>query len=222
PAISPAKVKAKTRSRSSRTPGSSRGRTSPGRMLRGSAAGCPSCRRRRRRDAGTGCRRRRSGSTPAGPARQRPTTSARPSASSVPGPDLRYDSGNNFLRTTPVGQYPARKGLRWLAKLLLAPNRLFTVAEMLGDPEGRLTGDALLGGELETDREGAREIGKRLVEIEATIAETGGGETPEAEKAGQLRRAKHARRGRGNPAPPRKTHPNHTTPMPRDVSPTLP
>src|SRR5262249_30820122 len=54
-------------------------------------------------------------------------------------------------------------------------NRSLTVAELLGDPAGRLAADAQLGTELETDRAGVEHIERRLTDIEDLRASTGGG-----------------------------------------------
>lgn len=76
-----------------------------------------------------------------------------------------------------TGEYPARgnMALGWLAKLLTSPKRTWTVAEIRGDPEGKLAGDALLRGEREIDDSGIKAIRERLVEIGDIRAETGGG-----------------------------------------------
>jgi hypothetical protein len=63
--------------------------------------------------------------------------------------------------------------LGWLAKLLSRPDHPWTVAELCGDPEGRLAADALLGGERVTDRKGLQKIDDRIQEIDATAAGMG-------------------------------------------------
>ena len=87
------------------------------------------------------------------------------------------------------GDYPKKgnKSIEWLAKLLAVPNRLLTVGDLRGDPEGRLAADARLRGESETDLEGAKAIKNRLDEIESITCETGGSEALENEKAKLLR-----------------------------------
>jgi hypothetical protein len=67
-----------------------------------------------------------------------------------------------------------------------------TVADLRGDPEGKLTADALLSGLSETDREGVKGIKKRLGEIEEIISHMGGSETLENEQADLLRRVQEA------------------------------
>ncbi len=95
---------------------------------------------------------------------------------------------------TEKGTYP-KKGnqcIEWLAKMLAAPNHFFSVADLRGDPDGKLAGDGHLMGELETDLEGVKAIEKRLEEIDFLRATTGGTETLEDEKADLLRRLKAA------------------------------
>jgi hypothetical protein len=82
------------------------------------------------------------------------------------------------------------KFLGWLAKLLAKPDRSLTVAELLGDPDGKLAADALLGGEPVTDQEGIRAIRERLEEIDEITKETGGSEKLENEKEALLRQFK--------------------------------
>jgi hypothetical protein len=82
------------------------------------------------------------------------------------------------------------KGIRWLRPILAAPNRLLTVAEVRGDPEGKLTADARLRGEREIDAEAIRSIKRRLHEIEDIERETRGCEALVDEKAYLLRQLK--------------------------------
>jgi hypothetical protein len=83
------------------------------------------------------------------------------------------------------------KFLGWLAKLLAKRAYAWTVAELLGDPEGKLKADASLRGERVTDADGLRKIRNRLEDIDAMIATTGGSEAPEAEKAQLLKQVEH-------------------------------
>jgi hypothetical protein len=86
------------------------------------------------------------------------------------------------------GRFPERgnKCLQWLCKILSRPNQSLTVAEVLGDPQGTLAGDARLRGDRETNTVGMRQIKKRLAEIEDIRAETGGSATLDAEQADLL------------------------------------
>jgi len=114
---------------------------------------------------------------------------------------------------TETGEYP-KKGhgcMEWLAKLLGAPNRSLSVAELRGDPEGRLAADALLVGELETDRDGVKAIKKRLKEIEDITEETGGSEALENEKARLLHQLEDAGDCKQITNRLRKTHHNMAT-----------
>jgi hypothetical protein len=88
------------------------------------------------------------------------------------------------------GDYPAKGNqcLAWLAKLLTAPKRSLTIAELRGDPENKLAADAMLGAERETDWEGIAAIKLRIQEIEDISDATGGSETLQEEKAHLLGR----------------------------------
>jgi hypothetical protein len=88
---------------------------------------------------------------------------------------LRYhDEINNF----PV---KGNQFIRWLAKLLEQRNCPLTVAELYGDPGGKLAADASLGGEDTQDRESLQATYKRMEDIQTIIADTGGSEELEAE-----------------------------------------
>jgi hypothetical protein len=117
-------------------------------------------------------------------------------------------NGNSIQRVAEVwhlryqgeqGDYPVKGNqcIGWLAKLLVAPNRSLTVADLRGDPEGKLAADALLGAERETDNAGIKAIRKRLEEIE-DIAEQAGGwsEHLEKEREDLLDRVKEAEDGK--------------------------
>jgi hypothetical protein len=94
--------------------------------------------------------------------------------------DLRY---LNDQRHFPV------KGnlfIRWLAKLLAHPNQGFTVAQLRGDPEGKLAADAALGGEDAMDAREVREIRERIEEINDSL-NVGSSERLEDEKAQLIR-----------------------------------
>ena len=115
--------------------------------------------------------------------------------------------------STENGQYPKQGNqcIKWLAKLLAAPNRSFTIAELRGDPEGKLAADALLRGDLESDRDGVKAIKNRLEAIEAITEETGGSETLENEKANLLRWLQAADDNKQITNPLRKAHHNIAT-----------
>jgi hypothetical protein len=94
----------------------------------------------------------------------------------------------------PVG---GSKFLGWLAKLLSKPGHAWTVAELLGDPDGKLKSDASLGGEPISDKEGLQAIWERIQEIDAITEETGGSEKLENERGELLRRVEtHSAKGR--------------------------
>jgi CheY-like chemotaxis protein len=106
------------------------------------------------------------------------------------------------------GDYPRRgnQSLAWLYKLLAAPNKLFTVAELQGDPDSKLDADARIGAERRTDDAGIKSIQKRLEEIEEITEQTGGSETLENEKT-QLLDQLHEALGRID-SPLKKAHRN--------------
>jgi len=93
------------------------------------------------------------------------------------------------------GRFPAKgnKSISMIAKLVASPNRQLTVAELRGDPGGRLTCDASLGSELEVDRKGLITIKERLQEIDDITEEVGGSERIENERADLLHRLKSAK-----------------------------
>jgi hypothetical protein len=111
------------------------------------------------------------------------------------------------------GEFPKRgnQGIKWLAQLLLAPNRSLTVAELRGDPEGKLRGDSLLRGESASDWETVRGIKARLDEIDDITAETGGSEALENEKADLLTHLEAADDSKQITNPLRTAHHNIAT-----------
>jgi hypothetical protein len=111
------------------------------------------------------------------------------------------------------GAYPLKgnKCIGWLARLLARPNRVLTVAELRGDPDGKLAADAHLGGDLETDADGIQAIKNRLREIADIRSETGGSETLDNEEAALLRRLQAADAERQILAPARRAHHNIAT-----------
>jgi CheY-like chemotaxis protein len=99
--------------------------------------------------------------------------------------------------------YP-RKGnqsLAWVHKLLAAPSKLFTVAELQGDPDGKLAADAAFGAERQTDAAAVKCIKDRLEEIDEISARTGGSESLEEEKAALLSQFQQALRGKKMDSP---------------------
>jgi hypothetical protein len=92
------------------------------------------------------------------------------------------------------GDYPTRGNqcIAWLVKLLAAPNRQLSVAEVRGDPEGKLAADAMIGNEREGDGASVIAIKKRLDEINDITAGSGGSEKLDEEKAELLERLEAA------------------------------
>jgi hypothetical protein len=88
------------------------------------------------------------------------------------------------------GDYPAKgnKCLPWLAKLLGAPDRQLTVAQVLGDPEVKLAVDAMMGGEREADGAAIAYMKERLADIDDIAKDTDGSEELEEETAELLER----------------------------------
>jgi len=102
------------------------------------------------------------------------------------------------------------QAIAWLAKLLATPNRLFTVADLRGDPEGKLAADAMLGAEPEQVRREIEGIKKQLDDIATITEDTGGSDATENEKANLLNRLKVLRTNRLD-AQLRKDHANIAT-----------
>jgi hypothetical protein len=111
------------------------------------------------------------------------------------------------------GDYPAKdnQALSWLAKLLAAPGRHLTVADLRGDPEGKLKADATARGERLTDTEGLRGIWTRLQGIDALSESTGGSATLEEERADLLRKVKEGEEGKQAQTSAGKAHHNTAT-----------
>jgi hypothetical protein len=111
------------------------------------------------------------------------------------------------------GEYPERgnRAIGWLAKLLACPRRSLAVADLIGDPEGKLAGDAKLGSERTTDDDGILAIKKRVEDIETIIAETGGNELLENELADLLQRLAAALKKEQIRAPVNAPHHNIAT-----------
>jgi hypothetical protein len=86
---------------------------------------------------------------------------------------------------------------------------VFTVAELQGDPENKLAGDALLRGQSESDVQTIMEIKLRLEDIAAIISETGGSDSLCNEQADLL--SKLTNSSRRFYAPLSKAHHNIAT-----------
>jgi hypothetical protein len=116
-----------------------------------------------------------------------------------------------FGKETGNYQKAGNRCIESLAKVLVAPNRLFTVAELMGDSEGKLAGDALLCGECETDRDGLTRIKNRLEEIEEIDNDIGGSEALDEEKAYLLQQVQQADENKQITSPLKKAHHNLAT-----------
>jgi hypothetical protein len=90
------------------------------------------------------------------------------------------------------GDFPVKdhKFLGWLAKLLSKPGYPWTVAELYGDPEGKIKADAALGGERARDWEYLRRIWDRIQEIDITTQTTGGSAELAAERGDLLQQVR--------------------------------
>jgi hypothetical protein len=61
--------------------------------------------------------------------------------------------------------YARAKSLGWLQRILLQPDRMLKVADVIGDPEGLIEGDARLGDEPANEPEALAALHRRLDEI---------------------------------------------------------
>jgi DNA-binding NarL/FixJ family response regulator len=106
--------------------------------------------------------------------------------------------------------YPRQgnQSLTWLHKLLATPNKLFSVAELQGDPRGTLGADAGIGTERVTDDAGFKRIKARLEELDDIAKETGGSPSHEQEKADLLMRVQEALRDKKMGSPLKVAHHN--------------
>jgi hypothetical protein len=91
------------------------------------------------------------------------------------------------------GQYQS-KCIAWLRNILSQPNRTLTAPQVMGDPEGELTGDARLTGQSEGNYEAIQSLKRRLDDIDETIQETGGTESLADEKVRLLRQLDNSTR----------------------------
>jgi hypothetical protein len=109
------------------------------------------------------------------------------------------------------GDYPSQgnKCLGWIAALVAKPNRSFPVAELVGDPEGKLAAGSRFAGEAETAPDGIRAMKARLDDVESYL-ELGGTEELAQEKAELLERIKRAEMGRvlSQGSPVKRAHHN--------------
>jgi hypothetical protein len=97
-----------------------------------------------------------------------------------PGHLIRLVGGIWHIRFgTEAGDYPANgnRAITWLAMLLEKPNRLLSVADLSGDPDGKLAADAALRDMSQDDREALAAKKRRLREIDDIIEATGGSES---------------------------------------------
>lgn len=97
-----------------------------------------------------------------------------------------------------TGNYPVRGNqcIAWLAKIVESPNRQISVADLRGDPEGKLAADRGIPSETETDIEGIEAIRDRLQEIDDILTETGENEKLENERHDLLARLKTSKYGK--------------------------
>jgi hypothetical protein len=116
------------------------------------------------------------------------------------------------------GDYPAKdnQALGWLAQLLAAPGRHLTVADVRGEPEGKLRADATPKGERLIDAEGLELIWKRLQEKDHLTENTGPSEKLEEERADLLRAVKEWEKGKQVQTPLTKGHHNIATQLETD------
>jgi CheY-like chemotaxis protein len=82
-----------------------------------------------------------------------------------------------------TGDYPNLQALGWLQKLLTAPQKFFTVADLRGDPDRTYGADAGIGTEARTDAAGLKKYKNRLDDIEYVGSTKGWTELLENEKA---------------------------------------
>jgi hypothetical protein len=92
------------------------------------------------------------------------------------------------------GNYPVKgnQAAGWLAKLLTSPGRLLTVADLRGDPEGKLAADSLLGSDPKMDKAAFQEIWKEYQDIQARIEEFGSTAEEDARLEAVLARVREA------------------------------
>jgi hypothetical protein len=105
-------------------------------------------------------------------------------------------------------RYPRRgdKAIVRLCKILANPCRRLGVADVDGDPDGRLAGDGRSYGEVETDRQGANALYARIQKLQGEIEEYGADETREAEMTDLLRQLERANNGKKIRSPGEKAH----------------
>jgi hypothetical protein len=108
------------------------------------------------------------------------------------------------------GNYPAKgnQAITWLAKLLTRPGRAFSVAELCGDPDGKLAADGLLRGEAETTPEGVRAIMNRIAQLDDLTVGVGLSPSQQEEYADLLISLENAQGGKQIWSRLRKAHHN--------------
>jgi ActR/RegA family two-component response regulator len=80
------------------------------------------------------------------------------------------------------GDFPKIQALRYLQKLLAAPNKLFTVADLYIDPEGKVEAASRMIDDRQVDDEGIKLIRKELDDVEEMGNTTGWTEALETKR----------------------------------------
>jgi hypothetical protein len=101
--------------------------------------------------------------------------------------------------------------LGWLAKLLARPDHDWTMAELHGDPEGKLRADGLLGGMSAQTVEALHEIHKRITDIDHLQSQGLGTEALEKEKDELLEQVRGYQRDERSPSGIEDVYNNVTT-----------
>ncbi len=96
-----------------------------------------------------------------------------------------------------IGEYPERgyKALRWLAKLLSAPNKSRTPGDLLGDPDSKLAAVATLGSERTVQETDLAQVKRRYEELQEISSQTGGSEEIDNEMTLLIRYVEDAAKG---------------------------
>lgn len=90
---------------------------------------------------------------------------------------------------TEHGEYTksGNKAIGWLVKILAAPNRQFTVGDLMGDPDRTIAADALLGTMPAGTREDLRSLKDALDDLDERARITGPSEILEEQRDALLR-----------------------------------
>jgi hypothetical protein len=88
-----------------------------------------------------------------------------------------------------IGEYPVRgnQGLQWLRELLTHPHRVFSVADLFGDPDRKLEADAAIRSETRETQESLARLWRDLNDIEELEETTGRSESLSSRKAAVLK-----------------------------------